>query len=155
VLLGNGDGTFQTVVTYGSGGTLVGSLTTVVAADVNGDGKPDLLVSNWDGTVVVLLGNGDGTFQTAVAYGSGANEAAGVAVGDVNGAGKPDVLVTNYCTTYTNCDGTVSALLGNCDGTFQTAVAYDSAGYEAAAVAVADVNGDGKLDLLVGARVPG
>ena len=44
VLLGNGDGTFQTAVTYGSGGYWANS---VAVADVNGDGKPDLLVANF------------------------------------------------------------------------------------------------------------
>ncbi len=43
VLLGNGDGTFQTAVTYDSGGYAANS---VAVADVNGDGKPDLLVAN-------------------------------------------------------------------------------------------------------------
>jgi len=61
VLLGNGDGTFQPVVNYGSGGTVVLAL---AVADVNGDGKPDLLdVSFIYNTVGVLIGNGDGTFQ--------------------------------------------------------------------------------------------
>ena len=65
VLLGNGDGTFQPCTTYGSGGTYPYSLT---VGDLNGDGKPDLVVGNWFGqagnksTVGVLLGNGDGTF---------------------------------------------------------------------------------------------
>ena len=78
--------------------------TSVAVADVNGDGKPDLVVANVcassaddcaNGTVGVLLGNGDGTFQTAVTYGSGGYEANSVAVADVNGDGKPDLLVAN------------------------------------------------------------
>ncbi len=71
-------------------------------------------------------------------------------VADVNGDGKPDLVVTNECASSSNCaNGTVSVLLGNGDGTFQAAVAYGSGGYEANSVAVADVNGDGKPDLLV------
>ena len=44
MLLGNGDGTFQTPMTYGSGGIYAQS---VAVADVNGDGKPDLVVANY------------------------------------------------------------------------------------------------------------
>src|SRR5580698_11135321 len=63
VLLGNGDGTFQPAVSYGSIGTDASS---VAVGDVNGDGAPDLVVQ---GSVTsVLLGNGDGTFQTPVNY---------------------------------------------------------------------------------------
>jgi hypothetical protein len=140
ILLGNGDGTFQTAVPYGSGGSLARS---VAVADVNGDGKPDVLVANYDGTVGVLLGNGDGTFQAAVTYPSGGTNVASVAVGDVNGDGKPDVAVANFGSS------SVSVLLGNGDGTFQTAVTYGSGGYQDQSVAVADVNGDGKPDLVV------
>jgi hypothetical protein len=154
VLLGNGDGTFQTAVSYGSGGVLPSS---VVVADVNGDGKPDLLVTNVcvdsyctsNSSVSVLLGNGDGTFQAAVTYGSGGWYADSVAVADVNGDGKPDLVVGNACVDAGCASGTVGVLLGNGDGTFQTAVSYGSGGYSGAIVAVADVNGDGKPDLLV------
>src|SRR5262249_44198592 len=62
ILLGNGDGTFQSHVDYATGH----GAASVVVADFNGDGTPDLAVSNYfDGTVSVLFGNGDGTFQPA------------------------------------------------------------------------------------------
>jgi hypothetical protein len=67
---------FAPAVAYGSGGLTAYS---VAVADVNGDGKLDLVVANFcanannctNGIVGVLLGNGDGTFQAAVTYGSG------------------------------------------------------------------------------------
>jgi uncharacterized membrane protein len=156
VLLGNGDGTFRTAVTYGSGGYDARS---AAVADVNGDGKPDLVVANacasasncpsGGGEVGVLLGNGDGTFQAAAAYGSGGYYANSVVVADVNGDGKPDLVVVNSCTDSNCTNSNVGVLLGNGDGTFQAAVTYSSGGYGATSAAVADVNGDGKPDLLV------
>jgi hypothetical protein len=157
VLLGNGDGTFQTPVTYNSGGGSYdqgGGVNSVVIGDVNGDGNPDLVVANQNSTVGVLLGNGNGTFQTAVTYGSGGVGPVSVAVADLNGNGKLDIIVANNCAAANNCPGefspsSVGVLLNNGDGTFQTAVTYSTGGTETNSIAVADVNGDGKPDVLV------
>jgi Bacterial Ig-like domain (group 3)/FG-GAP-like repeat len=152
VLLGNGDGTFQPGITYNSGGQDAFAIAT---ADVNGDGKLDLLIVNEcanncsNGSVSVLLGNGDGTFQPAVPYGSGGLYSYTLAVGDVNGDGKPDLIISNQCNDNNCSNGSVSVLLGNGDGTFQAAVPYSSGAIDAFSVATADVNGDGKLDLVV------
>ena len=68
VLLGNGDGTFQAQTTYATGA----APNSVAIGDVNGDGRPDLVVANSDSnTVSVLLGNGDGTFQAQSTYATG------------------------------------------------------------------------------------
>ncbi len=101
VLLGNGDGTFQPPVVYGSGGVNAYS---VALADLRNNGKLDIAVTNtYDdettvvGSVSVLLGNGDGTFQPAVDYDSGGAVATSVAIGDVNGDRVPDLVVQNCC----------------------------------------------------------
>jgi len=153
VLLGNGDGTFQPAVDYDSGGGLYSYASSLAVADLNGDGEPDIAVTNHCisslcGTVGVLRGNGDGTFQPAVPYATGGLSWASVAVADVNGDGKPDLVVANECASSTCKTGNVGILVGNGDGTFQAAVAY-SVGGLASDAAVADVNGDGKLDIVV------
>jgi hypothetical protein len=146
---------FLAPVTYGTGGLLP---LAIAVADVNGDGKPDVIVSNDclnsrncnnEGAVGVLLGNGDGTFRPAVSYASGGSSAASVAVADLNGDGKPDLVVANEVPLGAGTDGVLAVLFGNGDGTFQPAVIYDSGGYAAMSVAVADLNGDGKPDLVV------
>jgi hypothetical protein len=137
VLLGNGDGTFQQPQRFAVGH----GPKSVAVADVNGDGKPDIVTANAsDNAVSVLLGNGDGTFQQpqTFAVGSGPDS---VAVADVNGDGKPDLVVANQL------DNTVSVLLGNGDGSFQLPQSF-AVGHGPNSVAVADVNGDGKPDIV-------
>ena len=148
VLLGNGDGTFQPPVAYQSGGFA----SSAQVADVNNDRKLDVLVANSDGSVGVLLGNGDGTFQNAQTYSSGGVGSDAVVVVDVNGDGKPDLALSNCGKGPRNCGnrgGLVGVLLGNGDGTFQPAVTYLSGGTYTFGIAAADLNGDGKPDLVV------
>jgi FG-GAP-like repeat len=156
ILFGNGDGTFETPVIYDSGGL---DATSVAVADVNHDGVPDLIVANCgpsgndgcaDGVVGVLLGNGNGTFQPAVVYRSGGVSAVSVKVADVNGDGNPDIIVANFFNTIEDStSGAIGVLPGNGDGTFQTAVAYTTGGIGATGVALADLRGNNKLDLIV------
>src|SRR5262249_31046335 len=146
-----------------SGGTYASD---VAIGDVNGDGKPDLVVANYcqtacsnidgPGGISVLLGNGNGTFQAATMYPSGGFDARGVVSRDMNGDGKEDIAevncstVANVCGTGQTSNGVLGILLGNGNGTFQGPITYDSAGNAAASIAVADLNGDGKLDVIVG-----
>jgi len=153
VLLGNGDGTFQTAQVYASGGLVASA---VAIADLHGNGKADLVVANQcsdascvSGGIGVLLGNGKGKFQNAHSYTSGGVTAVSVAAADLNGDRKLDVVVTNQCQNGGSCSGNVGVLLGNGDGTFRPAQSYASGGYRAVAATIADVNGDTKADILI------
>jgi hypothetical protein len=139
VFLGNGDGTFQPPRDYLAG---TGALF-VTAADLNSDGKLDLVVADLNG-LFVLIGNGDGTFQAPVPYASACTPTF-VATGDFNGDHKLDLLVTS---SSSSC-GYVSIFLGNGDGTFQSTPINTPTSYNPGATGIGDFNGDGKLDLAV------
>lgn len=110
------------------------------AADVNGDGKQDLLDISLGG-LAVSLGNGDGTFQTPIVTPVGQEAMFGV-VADLNGDGKLDVVVADGST------GDVNVSLGNGDGIFQTRTDY-FLGEKPVTLTVADFNADGVPDVAV------
>jgi FG-GAP-like repeat/FG-GAP repeat len=147
VLLNNGNGTFQPHVDYAT----ANGPSAVAVGDLDGDGKVDLAVAcKSSSQVSVLFGNGDGTFQAHTDY--GASGAASIALGDFNGDGSLDFAVVG--------GDTVTIFLNNGSGAFgSTSIPLikgarrsskpDIITTSFAAIAVADLNGDGKLDLAV------
>jgi hypothetical protein len=137
---------FTTAVKYSSGGP---GANAVVTADVNNDGTPDIVIATNAG-VSVSIGLGDGTFNPSSTYSTGSTVSFSnaLAVTDLNGDGNLDIAITNMCLDTTGCHG-VGVLLGNGDGTFQSAIGYDTGGLEAGGLAAGDVNGDGLPDLIV------
>ena len=113
ILYGIGDGTLLFVrnIAVGNGPN------NAAAADLDRDGKQDLVVSNYAGnSISVLLGNGNGTFVPAVA--TAAPGAAFVAIGDINYDEVADIVVSNYN------DNAVTIFQGNGDGSLQDGVGY-------------------------------
>jgi hypothetical protein len=137
VFLGNGDGTFRESARIDYGGFVVGPQNAVVG-DFNGDGIQDFVTADLGYVVSRHQGRGDGTFLPRVTYNAG-HRTAQVTVADLTGNGILDVIVSgdNY--------GTVTVLPGNGNGTFQTAIGYDTG--SAIWTEVGDFNNDGKLDL--------
>ena len=143
IFLGNGDGTFQngTAQTRVQVG-LSGSPISIAAADLDGDGRQDLVTADRDSNAIsVLLGRGDGSFRPEIRVPVAGGPRA-LALGDFNGDGRRDVAVVNVTTSE------VAVLPGNADGTFGPEVRF-AAGSGANAIAAGDLDGDGRPDLAV------
>jgi uncharacterized protein (TIGR03437 family) len=138
VLLNEGGGNFAKPFVVDAGPSCE-----IAAADLNGDGKMDLLTADSG----ILLGRGDGTFLPARRIGL----ATSTTIGDFNGDGKPDVALSNF---EGRSGATINIYLNNGDGTFQDAVALP--GRALGRPGVGDLNRDGKADLVVptGAGLP-
>lgn len=116
--------------------------------DFNNDGNTDLVVGNIDtASLSVLLGNGDGTFDAPPQISVGPYPR-GVAVLDADGDGDMDIANTNSG----GVNGNLSLLLNNGDGTFAEPVYFDGQGQQEWAMATADMNEDGIMDLVVGTQ---
>jgi hypothetical protein len=141
VLFGNGDGTFSApiITSLGNSPFSVSPFVSPATADFNGDGKPDLLLSNYS-QMGVLLGNGDGTFQVVTPF---VMPGGSVAAGDFNGDGKLDIASASSVGT----SGFASIAFGNGDGTFQVETYFDVPSGPIFII-TGDFTGDGKTDLL-------
>jgi len=143
VIPGNGNGTYGSPIA--SSGPASGTITGLYVADINGDGKPDLILTGPVSTskffVVELIGNGDGTFQAPIETDFNGSIPNTAVLADFNGDGVLDLA-------YANAAG-VQTLLGQSNGTFQLGSNSPLSQIGLAAVATGDFDNDGKLDLVV------
>ena len=122
---------------------------TMVTADLNQDGFPDVVLAGQyadasnkpQNGISISLNNGDGTFQPPVFYSTSPTTATDVVVADFNGDGKPDLAISG---------GSIVVMLGNGDGTFKAGI---RTGVSANLMAVGDFNGDGKPDLVLSENI--
>ncbi len=135
VMLGKGNGVFGPRVDYPA------QARAIWAADLNGDGKPDLVVVNETDAMSVLLNDGTGAFALHVDYPAGPQPYA-VAAADLNGDGKVDLAVAN------GGNASVSVRFNDGNGAFGPTVDY-TAGAQPRSVTAADLDGDGHPDLIV------
>ena len=155
ILLGDGHGVFSQEENYA-----VDYLPRAVAiGDLNGDGAPDLAVTNGamvfvfpdpsfrEGYLSVLLGNGDGTFQDALQF-PDYWDPDSLAVGDLNGDARPDLVIAYQTPQVIAWPGFV-VLVSNPDGTFRTTGNYWMRSV-VSALAIGEVDGDGMPDLVMG-----
>jgi hypothetical protein len=142
VLLGNGGGTFR------EGASILNTSGSILASDFNGDHRVDLVVGK-----SILLGNGDGTFQPGEDVGVVSTlPAVPMSAVDFNRDGNLDLVLGAGTFNGVDCHSKVDVLLGNGDGTFQTATVVldvQSSCSIKLFAATGDFNGDKNLDIVV------
>jgi hypothetical protein len=152
VCLGNGDGTFQAPKTVASTGP---NLSALMAADVNHDSKTDLVGLLTDvspASLQVWISNGNGTFSKGQTVKVSVGSITGALTGDFDGDGKPDVAVLYSEKGPT----TIQVFYG--DGAGHLGSPYlitDPQGYDDLNLVVADINNDGRSDLISSAFIYG
>src|SRR5919197_672103 len=144
VLLNNGDGSLRPPVSYATGDDPFW----VAVGDLDGDGKPDLATANFGSgkTTSVFLNKGDGTFGAKVDYAAGASPVS-LAIADLTGDRKPDLAVSHFGSV--SSPNFVSILPNDGDGRFGARRNYPIVEGQGS-IAVGDVSGDGKADVVTG-----
>jgi flagellin-like hook-associated protein FlgL len=148
VALGNGNGTFKGGTSYYVGNSDSNYVNSAESIDINGDGALDILTTtSTDNAIAILFGNGNGTFKAPVSYGpitSNGLYLMDARYGDINGDGYGDIV-----TSGSGGQVDLRFLLGNGNGTFKAAASQViNAGLMD--IDLADVNGDGILDVIGG-----
>jgi hypothetical protein len=139
VLRNRGDGTFESTSDYAAGD----GPKRVEIADLNGEGKNDLVVANSGPSISVLL-NEAGAFGPRASYAVGGSPEE-VLIADLNGDGQSDLVVV----TGTGSTNVLSVLLNRGDGTFEPKRDYSPPQPYFLDIALSDVNGDARPDLVI------
>jgi hypothetical protein len=144
ISLGRGDGTFVDTTPLQSSGVGTGLYLGISGADFNGDGKIDIVASDYDGFVIFYAGNGDGTFAAPTSMSNNNINIASLANGDFDGDGKQDILLGFVNSAVINIgkgDGTFD--LNNYEFVYSSAPTNLNDGIE---VIASDLTNTGKID---------
>lgn len=143
ILLGKGDGTFQSEITYSTGTD--SQPLSIIVADLNNDHRLDIMVANFAvNNIGILFGNGDGTFQDQRTFSTGTSRPLWISLGDFDNDSQIDIVMINYGMN------SISVLLNYNNEKFANKIIL-STGYDSlpSSAVVVDFNNDQKLDIAV------